>query len=145
LATPVIKNKEGPSYKCESSLDSCIYESIPNQNAPNKTPVFTVQEQCKCGLNPFGYSYCPYIYTKTFTTILGKVTEKLAHNCHTLERQNIYECLSRNIKSEEDSKLLQSFVIEKYEREQNSDIRDNDECMKKHSRVALYQDSVGSK
>jgi len=52
--------------------------------------------------------------------LLSEVTSKLAGSCHTLDRTNIYECLYRNLKSEEDVALLNKFIIEHYEREANN-------------------------
>ena len=86
MATPVISNKEGPDYKCSSPTDTCLYE-IPNSNYTFETP-------CACGLNPTASSFCPNIYTPTYTTLLRQVTEKLAGTCHTVDRLNFYECLT---------------------------------------------------
>jgi hypothetical protein len=47
-------------------------------------------------MNPFGYSYCPNIYTDTYTTLLAEVTERFASNCHTVDRLDIYECFMAN-------------------------------------------------
>jgi hypothetical protein len=55
-----------------------------------------------------------------------EVTSKLGQSCHTLERTNIYECLYKNIKNQDDVKLLNKFIIEYYERDSNNLVREND-------------------
>jgi len=90
------------------------------------TNSLTFETQCGCGFNPFGKSYCPNIYTQTYTTLLAKVTKRFSSECHTQHRLNIYECLTPNVESEEDIDLLNQFIIEHYEREENNHIRDND-------------------
>ena len=56
---------------------------------------------------------------------MRKVTEKYGQECHTTDRLNIYECLSniratRLIRSEEDLKLLNEFIVEHFERTANN-------------------------
>jgi hypothetical protein len=77
----------------------------------------TFEKQCGCGLNPFGNSYCPNIYTSTYTSLLAKVSTKLTEQCHTLNRHDVYSCLTPNVKNEQDFALLNEFIIEKHERD----------------------------
>lgn len=44
----------------------------------------------------------------------------------------------KGVASAEDVELLNNFIIEHYEREQNNLIRDNDQCMRRHSKVSQY-------
>jgi len=57
-------------------------------------------------------------------------------NCPTRLRADIYECLLRNIEEIEDFEEVSLFIIDHYEREENHNIRDNDKCTKKHSKVS---------
>jgi hypothetical protein len=52
------------------------------------------------------------------------VSENLSddHQCHTLARHDIYECLILNIKGKENLDLLESFIVEKFEREKYNEI-----------------------
>eukprot|EP00347_Sterkiella_histriomuscorum_P010317 403376771 len=92
-------------------------------------------------MNPTGAAFCPNVYTKSYTQLLAQVTERFAHSCHTNDRANIYECLYPNIESEDDVSLLNDFIIEHYEREHSALIRDNDQCMRKHSATSQYWDA----
>lgn len=102
-----------------------------------------------CGMNPFGRKYCPNIFTPTYTTLLFQVTSKFGMTCHTKDRHSIYDCFMKVIleefqqtqdeqKHKEDTALLNKFIIEYYEREENNNVRDNDMCMKSHSKVSQY-------
>jgi hypothetical protein len=67
----------------------------------------TFETPCACGLTPTGGSFCPNVYTETYTSLMRRVTQKYAQACHTTDRINIYECLSskrarEEIRSEED-------------------------------------------
>ena len=63
------------------------------------------------------------------------------HNCHSLERHNIYECLILNVASMEELDLLDRYIILHFEYEKNNEIRENPICVKRHSRVSLYWES----
>lgn len=64
------------------------------------------------------------------------------HKCHTVDRHNIYECLILNIASKDDLNLLEEFIVARFERENNNNIRENDECMKRHSKVSQYWEAI---
>jgi hypothetical protein len=88
-------------------------------------------------MNPTGASFCPNIFTDSYTTLLQQVTSKYAAECHTAERMNIYECLMKNAKNNsEDEGILNAFIVEHYEREANNLVKENDECMQKNSKVS---------
>ena len=120
--SPVIIDKEGPEYQCSSVQDSCAYLSDGK----------TFSLPCKCGLSPEGATFCPTIYNPDYTQLLAVVSE---NPCHTLDRFNIYECLMLNTFIKEDDNL-NAFIVAKYEREQNQNIRSNSECIKSHSKVS---------
>jgi hypothetical protein len=112
-ATPRIVNKEGPEYRCAGPSDSCLYSSGDS---------FTFETPCACGLTPTGASFCPHIYTDTYTTLALQVTSKFGGHCHTKDRFNLYDCLTsplarENIESEEDLALLNKFIVQHFERE----------------------------
>ena len=64
--------------------------------------------------------------------------KRLAGKCHTLERFDIYECLLRNVETEEDAMLLDRYIKLRYETDHHAEIQENDECMQNHSKVSLY-------
>lgn len=120
--TPRIVSHEGPDYKCSSSQDTCKYASA---DTFFETP-------CACGLTPTGASFCPHIYTTTYTQLLRQVTQRLSTHCHTTDRLNIYECLVPAAQPE-DMPLLNAFIVEHFERLSNNQVRENDACMQQHS------------
>jgi len=78
-----------------------VYESSPSKSANSfLMNSVTFEKQCGCGLNPLGNSYCPNIYTSSYTSLLAQVSTQLTENCHTLNRHDIYSCLTPNIKNE---------------------------------------------
>lgn len=130
VPSPQIIDKNGPDYQCASATDTCKYQ------VSGSSP-FTFETPCACGLNPTGASFCPHVYTSSYTTLLRRVTEKLASHCHTTDRVNIYECLtSTNVTDENDKQLLNEFIVEHFEREANNQVRQNDHCMRSHSQVS---------
>ena len=138
VPAPRIINKQGPDFKCATPQDTCLYEV--SSSTPS-VPSFTFETPCACGLTPTGASFCPTIYTKTYPTLMRRVTEKFGQECHTTDRLNIYECLTNKrarheIRSEEDLKLLNDFIVEHFERTANNQVRENDQCMKSHSQVS---------
>ena len=50
-----------------------------------------------------------------------------------MEKLNIYECMGTT-----DEETLSKFVIAHFGHYHNNEIRENDECMQKHSRVSQY-------
>jgi hypothetical protein len=68
VPSPQIVDKIGPDYQCESLTDTCKYQVSGSQP-------FTFELPCACGLSPSGASYCPNVYTDTYTTLLRRVTE----------------------------------------------------------------------
>jgi len=99
MPAPKIVNKQGSNdFKCSSPQDTCVYES--SGSSVNGGNSVTFEKSCSCGLNPFGISFCPNIYTDSYTSLLAQVTTKLAANCHTLNRHDIYSCLTPNVKNE---------------------------------------------
>ena len=47
----------------------------------------------------------------------------MMHPCHTVERHNVYECLSLNVVLKEELDLLQKFIISSFEQEKNNEVR----------------------
>lgn len=70
VPAPQIVNKQGPEYRCASPTDTCQYQ-VPNTD-------FTFETACSCGLNPTGASFCPNIYTPSYTNLLQEVTATLS-------------------------------------------------------------------
>ncbi|TNV78504.1 hypothetical protein FGO68_gene3615 [Halteria grandinella] len=137
VPSPQIVNKQGPDYRCESPLDTCHYQ-IPSTSLTFETP-------CSCGLTPTGASFCPNIYTPTYTTLLRDVTERFSQSCHTSDRANIYECLLPEAQKLGETGVLNEFIIQHFERISNNQVRDNDQCMKKHSQVSQYWDAKANR
>lgn len=99
--------------------------------------------QCQCGLTEPGNSYCPRVYAHNYTETVKQVAEKicnkpLMHKCHTLDRQNIYECLILNVASMDELDLLDRYIELVFEYERSNEVRDNPPCVKTHSRVSQY-------
>jgi Dickkopf N-terminal cysteine-rich region len=114
VPSPKLVNKLGPDYKCSSPEDTCKYEVSGEYS-------FSFETTCACGLTPTGASFCPHIYTSSYTTLLRRVTEKFGQHCHTKDRTNIYECLTskvarQQLTDEADLKLLNDFIVEHFER-----------------------------
>ena len=122
VPAPRIINKQGPDFKCSSLQDTCLYEV---SSSSSSVTSFTFETPCACGLTPTGASFCPNVYTQTYTTLMRRVTEKFGQECHTTDRLNIYECLTNKrarheIRSEDDLKLLNDFIVEHLERTANN-------------------------
>lgn len=98
VPTPKILDKEGPLYKCASPVDTCKYE-IPSKRAD--MPTLNFETPCKCGFTPNGDSFCPHVYTETFTTLLRDVTEQASSSCHTLNRADAQKCLEPSLINDE--------------------------------------------
>ena len=136
MTTPIITDKAAPDYQCSSVQDSCTYE----------TEGTTFSLPCKCGLTPDGHTFCPTIYTEGYTELLAEVARRIGQaSCHTLDRFDVYKCLMLHVKTDDDVALLDKFIIAKYEREQNQNIRKNSDCIKSHSKVSQYWDAIVSK
>ena len=65
MPTPTIKNKTGPDYKCDSPIDTCLYESV---FANGEVHEFSLS--CKCGLTPTGSAFCPKVYKQDYTNLM---------------------------------------------------------------------------
>jgi hypothetical protein len=73
VPAPRIINKQGPDFKCSSPQDTCLYEV---SSSTSSVPSFTFETPCACGLTPTGASFCPNVYTQTYTTLMRRVIEK---------------------------------------------------------------------
>ena len=94
MPSPTIKNKNGPDYKCDSPIDTCLYESV---FANGEVHEFSLS--CKCGLTPTGAAFCPKVYKQDYTNLMQETLQRLSitGECHTLHRFDIYECLMMNV------------------------------------------------
>jgi len=118
--TPTLTSSQtAPDFKCDRPSDSCHYASGNH----------TFSLPCKCGLTPVGATFCPLTYSPTFTAKLRGLTR----SCHTLDKLNIYECMGGT-----DPQILSAYVVAHFERHHSNEIRENDSCMQKHSRVSQY-------
>jgi len=100
--------------------------------------------QCSCGLTEQGYSFCPRVYSDQHTTNLRKVTENLSqiHDCHSVDRHDIYECLILNVASQHELQLLDSYIRTHYEYTSANLVRWSPPCVKRHSQVSQYWEAL---
>ena len=108
LPTPEIISHEGPEYLCASPSDSCTYLSHLEDGHPLE---FT--HPCQCGLTPDALAFCPVVYDSYYTQLVAQVTVQSSqkfHECHTLDRLNIYECLILNIGSIDELRTLDNYI-----------------------------------
>lgn len=90
-------------------------------------PTLSFEIPCKCGYSPNGDSFCPHIYTDTFTQLLRTVTEKAAGKCHTLNRADPQKCLEPSVKEGEDHlTLVDKLTVETAERVYHNEVQLND-------------------
>lgn len=116
LPTPTIVDKKGPEYRCEKVSDTCLYKSESD---------YEFEMPCKCGLTPTGDAFCPRVFSRDYTSLYSKALHSLSGNCHTLLRDNPYECLMLNVpptQSDTLASLLNTFVIETYSRDHHFEI-----------------------
>ena len=147
LPTPRILSQEGPSFRCASAADTCLYHSSSitgdiitvGEYNPSMKSYSSFELNCECGMTPEGSSFCPHIFTEEYTSLLFKVMSQLSVGmCHTEDRSNLYECLSQQAVEESELELLNEFIVQHYQREENYKIRDNDKCMRKNSNTSQY-------
>ena len=62
----------------------------------------------------------------------------MQHECHTLDRHSIYECLILRVSSKPQLDLLDSFIVKHYERLKSHELQGTEPCIKSHSRVSQY-------
>ena len=117
IPSPKIVNKAAPTYKCSSPSETCLYESDLGENASHQFEL-----PCRCGLSPTGSSYCGVTFDSDYTSIVAETLKRLAGKCHTLERFDIYECLLRNVETEEDAMLLDRYIKLRYETDHHAEI-----------------------
>ena len=135
LPSPNIVDKDGPDYRCGKISDTCLYKSVlsddvgDSENGEN-SKVYEFEMPCKCGLTPTGDAFCPRIFTEDYTRLYSEALQKLSGACHTLLRDDPYECLMLNVPADDDdddqssdfANLLNNFVIGKYSRDHNNEI-----------------------
>jgi hypothetical protein len=130
IPTPQIVNRASFDFKCSSPLDSCIYESKPILEVEKDQPIYRFEFQCECGLNSNGDSYCPNIYSPSYTSRLYDITTRFASNCHTKERFATESCYLQNAQSASDMEMIHTLIVQRYERDYNQMVRNNDGCVK---------------
>ena len=71
-------------------------------------------------MNEMGSAFCPVIYNPDYTQTLADLSQQLSaktrvHECHTVERHNIYECLLLNVESRAELQLLDNYITQHFE------------------------------
>ena len=79
-------------------------------------------------MNELGNAFCPVVYNPDYTQTLASLSQQLSsksgvHECHTLERHSIYECLLLNVESRVELQLLDRYITQHFEQTRNHDIR----------------------